>query len=293
MKLRRFFIEREVWEVETPLLSHATVPDPFIESLTIASDKKRYLQTSPEFAMKRLLAAGSGSIFQITKAFRKEESGRQHNPEFTMLEWYRVGFDHHQLMQEMDALLQYMLHCLPAKKTSYQQLFLDHLNIDPLTATIGALSQCAKAHAISIESTLEKDDWLNLLMTHCIEPKLGANEPLFIYDYPASQSALAKLSQQDPRVAERFEVYYKGVELANGFHELRDAKEQRARFEKDNQLRQDKQLDQVPLDEFFLQALAHGLPDCAGVALGVDRLVMLALGVEDIKQVLSFDFSRA
>lgn len=297
-QIRQFFKDRNVFEVETPLLCHATVTDPYIQSMQIQQGflpavPAGFLQTSPEYAMKRLLAAGSGSIFQLCKAFRHDEVGWQHNPEFTLLEWYRVGFDHHALMQEIDALLQYILKTKPAEKLSYQQVFLHYLNIDPLDCELDDLIQLAKRQSIDISGEFDRDDWLNLLFTHCIEHQLGHEAPLFMYDYPASQAALAKINPNDNRVAERFEVYINGIELANGFHELCDAKEQRARFERDLTMRQEHHITEVPIDENFLQALAHGLPDCAGVALGVDRLLMLALQKSSINEVISFTFDRA
>jgi elongation factor P--(R)-beta-lysine ligase len=292
--IRQFFVNRDYLEVETPLLSHSTVTNPYIESIEASvQNKTLYLQTSPEFAMKRLLAAGSGPIFQISKAFRKEESGKKHNPEFTILEWYRPGFDHHQLMEEMDLFLQSILKCKAAEKITYQNLFKHYLKIDPLTATEKELKQCAKQNNIVIDAPLEKDDWLNLLMASSIEPVCSKEKPIFVYDYPASQSALAKISKHDARTAARFEVFYKGIELANGFHELSDAKEQRQRFEDNNKKRFEMGLNPPPLDELFLQALGAGLPDCAGVAVGVDRLAMLGLDLREIQSVLSFEFSRA
>lgn len=285
--IRAFFVERDVLEVETPLMSRAAITNPYIESFSLDDAKATwYLQTSPEFAMKRLLAAGSGPIFQISKAFRKEEAGHYHHPEFTMLEWYRPGFDHHQLMDEMDTLLQILLKTPAAEQTTYQALFKAHLSIDPLEANTEALKNCAKAQGIMVHSDVDRDDWLNLLMTHVIEPKLGQSAPTFVYHYPASQAALSKIAKDDPRIAERFELYYKGIELANGFHELSDAQEQRARFETDNTHRKAKGLIPMPIDEHLLQALEHGLPNTAGVALGVDRLLMLALDKKNIQDVL-------
>lgn len=298
--IRDFFAARDVLEVETPVICHTSVTDPFIQSIPVLiqshpqqQEQRYYLQTSPEYAMKRLLATGSGSIYQITKAFRQEEIGRLHNPEFTMLEWYRLGFDHHQLMDEMDDLLQTILHVASADRFSYQQLFQHYLHIDPLSATVEALSICATNHGIELASTIDdKDTWLNLLMSHCIEPQLGQHQPVFVYDFPASQAALARLSPADPRVASRFEVYFKGMELANGFHELQAAAEQRKRFENNLKQRESMRLPTLPIDEHFLAALQHGLPDCAGVALGIDRLILLALNASHLQQVLAFDFNR-
>jgi len=296
-QIREFFAERGVLEVETPVMSYATVTDPHILSIpvyykTLGSEKEQilYLQTSPEYAMKRLLAAGSGSIYQITKAFRQGEVGRWHNPEFTMLEWYRLDFDHHQLMDEMDALLQCILQTLAAERMSYKEAFEKYVNIDPHIATVGILQAAAEKFAISFEGTLEKNGWLDLLFKHCIEPRLGDERPCFIYDFPVSQAALAKIRSENPPVASRFEVYFKGVELANGFHELQDAVEQRRRFEANQLYRMEHHYPSIPLDENFLAALEYGLPHCAGVALGVDRLILLAHQAEKMADVLSFAF---
>lgn len=297
--IRAFFAERDVLEVETPLMQHASVTDPFIESISAnyqshlhALPDRCFLQTSPEYAMKRLLANHSGSIFQICKAFRQAEHGRMHNPEFTMLEWYRVGFNHLQLMTEVDALLQTILNTLPAENITYQQLFLHHLGIDPLHATLDELKTCAATQQINVDDNMtDCDTWLNLLLSHCIEPTLGADRPCCIYNFPVSQAALARINT-DGVTATRFEFYYRGMELANGFHELQNADEQRQRFLANNQKRRELGLSSMPIDEYFLAALQAGLPDCAGVALGIDRLVMLAIGAEDIRKVISFDIER-
>lgn len=280
--IREFFAERNVWEVETPLLSDATVTDPHIGSIAAG---KSYLQTSPEYAMKRLLVAGSGSIYQICKAFREDLVGRLHRPEFTMLEWYRIGFDHHALMDEMDELLQKILKTPPAERITYAEIFKKVLNLNPHFANVDELISCAKK--INFSGKLNDENaYLDLLFTHCIEPELAKDRPVFLYDFPASQAALSKIRPGNPPVASRFEVYFKGIELANGFHELQDAKEQRARFDNDLAYRKKHQLPLPPIDEKFLAALEHGLPDCAGVALGIDRLVMLALEKEKIEQVV-------
>ena len=300
-QIRGFFAARNVMEVETPLLCHTSVTDPFIQSIPAffpaqprAQTQRYYLQTSPEYAMKRLLAAGSGAIYQITKAFRQGEVGRFHNPEFTMLEWYRPGFDHHDLMNEMDELLQLIFKSPAAERKTYAELFQDFLHIDPHSASIEALRNCAGENHIVVNTELtDRDSWLNLLLSHCIEPQLGKDRPCFIYDFPATQAALARISQDNPPVAARFEVYMQGIELANGFHELQDAHEQRRRFEKNLATRKQQGLEEVVIDEYFLAALEQGLPDCAGVALGIDRLVMLATSSSQIAEVLSFDFSRA
>lgn len=291
-RLRAFFAERGLLEVETPLLSQATVPDPYLLSLsTTVGSEQYYLQTSPEYAMKRLLAAGSGSIYQLCKAFRQDERGRFHNPEFTILEWYRLAWDHHQLMQEVDALLQCLLGTRPSEKRSYAEIFKEVLDLDPHAADRQSLAAYAKN--LSFQGELDKDGWLQLLMSHCIEPQLGKERPVFIYDFPAEQAALARLHPENPALACRFEVYYQGIELGNGFHELQEEAEQRRRFLQALQEREQGGLAVVPLDERLLAALKEGLPACAGVALGFDRLVMLALKASRLEEVLSFEFSRA
>ncbi len=290
-KIRAFFAERHILEVETPLLCRHSVTDPHIESFCVALGKETYyLQTSPEYAMKRLLASDSGAIYQICKAFRQEEQGQAHNSEFTLLEWYRPGFDHHQLMQEVDALLQTILHTQPAEKATYQSLFEKHLQIDPLKTNQEQLINCAQQNKLSLNDIreLNKDDWLQLLFNHFIENKIGQQNPTLVYDYPASQSALAKISQQNPLVAERFEVFYKGMELANGYHELTDATEQKIRFLQNQKMREQLKRQPMPIDPYLIEALVAGLPDCAGVALGIDRLILLASGEQHIKDVISF-----
>ena len=255
--------------------------------------RTRYLQTSPEYAMKRLLAAGSGAIYQICKVFRDGERGRRHNPEFTMLEWYRPGFDHHRLMDEVDALLQAVLGAAAAERISYADAFRRHAGIDPHAASDGELRSRVAALGVSGIAELDRDDLLNLLLTHTVEQRLGVSRPTFLFDYPASQAALARIRPGDPPVAERFEVFIDGVELANGFHELADPDEQRRRFAADLEERRRRGLPEVAVDERLLAALAAGLPDCAGVALGVDRLVMLKAGTRNIADVIAFPIDRA
>lgn len=302
-KIRRFFAERNVLEVDTPALSAATVTDPHLHSIGAEfreegaqHSKILYLQTSPEFAMKRLLAAGSGSIYQICKSFRNGEIGRFHNPEFTMLEWYRPGFDHHALMTEMDELLQAILASPKAERLSYADAFQRYLQLDPHTISVELLQNAAQQAGIQTSAELaqaDQDTWLQLLMSHVIEPQLGQSQPTFIYDFPASQAALARVRQGNPAVAERFEVYVRGIELANGFHELADAKEQEHRFKADLNKRHHLGYPSVPIDLHLLAALKAGFPDCAGVALGVDRLIMLALNAIEIQQVVSFTIENA
>jgi|CXWL01.1.fsa_nt_gi lysyl-tRNA synthetase class 2 len=300
-RIREFFAQRGVLEVETPILAAAPVTDPRLASFSTSFQgpgaprgRRLYLQTSPEFAMKRLLAAGSGPIYQLGKAFRDGEAGRRHNPEFTILEWYRPGFDHHQLMDEMDALLASTLGAAPAERLTYRDALLLHAGVNPLGAPVDDLREAASRTLGSIpELGDDRDAWLDLLVSLVVEPHLGRGRPTFVYDYPASQAALARLRPDDRRVAERFEVYVDGLELANGFHELGDATEQRRRFELDLARRRAEGLPEVPLDENLLAALAHGLPPCAGVALGFDRLVMVALGVASLAEVIAFPWDRA
>ncbi|SRR5579883_1070069 len=280
--IRNFFVERGVLEVETPLLSPATVTDPHILSIpAIWKNQTFYLQTSPEFAMKRLLAAGSGSIFQICKAFRQDETAQYHHHEFTMLEWYRIGFDHHDLMNEMDELLQRVLNCEPAERMTYADIFEKYTGLNPHFASKEQFVARARQLVEFSGELSDINDWLDLLFTHCIEPKMQHDRPIFVYDYPISQAALAKIRYETPKVASRFEVYFKGIELANGFHELQNSAEQRKRFEADLAYRKLHQLPEVPIDEDFLKALSN-LPDCSGVALGLDRLIMLKLNAKTL-----------
>jgi lysyl-tRNA synthetase class 2 len=295
--VRRFFDERGVLEVETPILSAAAVTDLHLHSVACRLDlddrRPRYLQTSPEYAMKRLLAAGSGPIYQICKVFRDGERGRRHNPEFTMLEWYRPGFDHHRLMDEVDELLQAVLGVAAGERISYADAFRRHAGVDPHAASDGELRSRVAALGVAGVTELDHDDLLNLILSHEVERRLGVGRPTFMFDYPASQAALSRVRAGDPPVAERFEVFLDGLELANGFHELAEPAEQRRRFESDRGERRRRGLPEVPLDERLLAALASGLPDCAGVALGVDRLVMLKIGCRDIADVIAFPIELA
>ncbi|MBE4620480.1 elongation factor P--(R)-beta-lysine ligase [Vibrio navarrensis] len=301
-RIRQFFAQRNVLEVDTPAMSHATVTDVHLHTFQTqfvgpgyAQGSPLFLMTSPEFHMKRLLAAGSGCIYQLGKAFRNEENGRYHNPEFTMLEWYRVGFDHHQLMDEMDDLLQLVLQCGAAERMTYQQAFSTVLGVCPLEGTMAELKSVAARLGLSdiAEAEEDRDTLLQLLFSIGVEGKIGQQVPAFVYDFPASQAALAKINPNDPRVADRFEVYFKGIELANGFHELDNAQEQLRRFEQDNHKRVEMGLVEQPIDYHLIAALQSGLPECAGVALGVDRLIMLALGCDHIDQVTAFPFPIA
>ena len=297
-QLRQFFAERNILEVETPLLCARGVTDPAIEPLLVehgtSLPQPRFLQTSPEYAMKRLLAAYSVPIFQVTRAFRDGEAGARHNPEFSILEWYRPAFDHHQLMDEVADLVRHCLGERPLVKLSYRQLFLDLLEIDPFTASISELEAIAHGHLDVGALSGDRDLWLDLLLSHVIEPQLSGLGMCFIYDYPASQAALSQIVQCDgAQVGQRFELYVDGMELANGYCELTDVAEQQRRFVQDNARRREYGQAERPLDERLLNALAHGLPACSGVALGVDRLLMLAVGASDIRDVLAFDWARA
>lgn len=300
-EIRRFFTDRGVLEVETPAMSQATVTDihlfPFQTRFVgpgAAEGQDLYLMTSPEYHMKRLLAAGSGPIFQLCKSFRNEEAGRHHNPEFTMLEWYRPHYDMYRMMNEVDDLLQQVLESEPAETLSYQQAFIRHLELDPLSADRTQLLEAAEKLGVGDLAGREedRDTLLQLLFMMGVEPQIGKEKPAFVYHFPASQAALAEISTEDHRVAERFEVYFQGIELANGFRELTDSREQRQRFEQDNRKRAARGLPQQPIDTNLLDALANGMPDCSGVALGVDRILMLALKADSLSEVIAFPVDR-
>jgi len=265
--------------------------------VTTFGGRPYYLQTSPEFAMKRLLAADSGPIYQLGRAFRDDERGPRHNPEFTLLEWYRPGWDHHALMEEVEALCARILdRPQPFVRRGYRQLFAEHAGIDPAEATPDALNECARRHGVGETVGMEDasiDDWLDLILTHVVEPRLAGTGGLFVYDFPASKAALARVRHEPEPVAERFELYVDGVEVANGYHELLDADEQAARFERDRVARRERGLPDVSGDVRLLAALEAGLPPCAGVALGVDRLVMLATGAASIDEVMAFTIEKA
>lgn len=295
--IRQFFFKRQVMEVETPQLAQHTVTDPHINSFSVNTpDGLRYLQTSPEYHMKRLLAAGSGPIYQIAKAYRLEEQGPAHNAEFSLLEWYRPGMNHHQLMQEVELLLRELTQLPAASHISYQSLFQQYLNINPHQCQRSTLIDCLNQQKIKPHSTanMHKDDLLQWLMSEIIEPKLQTKPLLFVYDYPASQAALAKLSTDQPHIAHRFEMYLYGVELANGFDELCDAQTQLARFKSDiKQSKPHPMKCQAGIDPYLIQALQHGLPPCSGVALGIDRLVQYLIQSKCLADTLSFAWDRA
>ncbi|HET8551863.1 MAG TPA: EF-P lysine aminoacylase EpmA [Gammaproteobacteria bacterium] len=289
--LRAFFAQRGVLEVETPLLSQAAVTDIHLDS--IAADGG-FLHTSPEFAMKRLLAAGAGDVYQICKVFRAGEAGRHHNPEFTLLEWYRVGWDYRRLMAEVAELLAQVLDIdVEAEYVSYRDAFMAAVGLDPFAAPVEALEMAADRARLGRAGPLDRDGWLDLLAGGCVYPALGKDRLCFIYDFPESQAALAHVRPDEPPVAERFEVLFNGLELGNGFSELTDAAEQRHRFERDLAYRREQGRAEPPVDGRFLDALEAGLPESAGVAVGVDRIVMLACGAERIGDVTTFTAENA
>ncbi|MCQ8182159.1 EF-P lysine aminoacylase EpmA [Methylomonas sp. SURF-1] len=303
--IRRFFDQRQVLEVETPLLCRATGTDPqldFFSSDYLAPPMRQtlFLQTSPEFAMKRLLAAGSGSIYQICKAFRNGEAGRFHNPEFTILEWYRVGFNLQQLMAEAAELLRSLLAAdglpMPVVQISYRQLFRDSVGLDPLVFKRETYAAYAAEHGLQDAISLCGNDhamWLDFIFSHRVQPAMAASTLYLVYGYPSIQSSLARNCVDDPRICERFEILVNGVELGNGFFELADPVEQEGRFDREIAYREQNGLPAVAKDLYLLDALASGLPDCSGVAIGLDRLLMLATGSESIAEVLAFPLANA
>lgn len=299
-QVRAFFAERGVMEVDTQCLSHAAVSDPFIDTLEVSfhsypgSDTQTlYLQSSPEYAMKRLLAADSGPIYQLGKVFRNGEVGRFHNPEFTMLEWYRPDFSSDELMDEVQGLVTQVLGQQRWERLTYRELFQNYAGIDPHSATINQLKALLAPEFDCPFDDERRDTWLELVMSHMIEPKLI--EPVIVFDFPASQAALAelKVDSQGVEVATRFELYAGGMELANGYQELRDATEQADRLQADDAMREQLGAPRRPLETRLIAALDAGFPACAGVALGFDRLLMLKLGATSIDEVIPFAFDRA
>lgn len=352
---RDFFHRHGYWEVETPLLSHDVLVDAHLEPFGVhRSDApttegtgprpELFLQTSPEFAMKRLLAAGAQSIYQITRAFRRGEVGRLHNPEFTLLEWYRVGDTYYRQMQFTEDLVRWVFRSAaddrrecttgtdpvphakadrsgtdsdgsppfspqcaslgdenrPFERLSYDEAFERYAGTRVLHRSASQLAELAQDRGVTPPPGLRPDDrdgWLNLLLAELVEPHLGTGHPVFLYDYPASQAALARVrpgvSAQDPPVAERFELYLRGIEVCNGYHELTDADELRQRLRRQSTVRQREGRRPLPRKSRLLDAMDHGLPPCAGVALGFDRLVMLAAGAHSLAEVTPFPFDRA
>ena len=297
--LRRFFHDRGVMEVDTPLLSQGTVPDAGIDVFRLpgeGDDADRFLQTSPESAMKRLLAAGSGDIFQICKAFRQGEAGRHHNPEFTLLEWYRVGWDHTALIREVAEFLGTVLNSDGWQIWPYRALFVEVLGVDPLDerTSLAALTDLAQSRIGFVPDGLDRDAVLDLLMSHCIEPGINDWGVVFVTDFPPSQVAMARCtSVGDADVAARFECYVHGRELANGYWEQIDADALAAQLHAENTRRRQRGLPERPVDERLLAAHRHGLPECAGVALGVDRLLALKLGADNLVETISFGWDSA
>ncbi|KZX82305.1 hypothetical protein A3715_00700 [Oleiphilus sp. HI0009] len=301
-QLRAFFSARNVLEVDTPLMSVSGSTDPHLASYRASGNQDAhqslnfFLQTSPEFAMKRLLASGLGDIYQLCKSFREAEQGGRHNPEFTMLEWYRVGFSLTELMEEIADLVCEQLSLERPIVYTYREVFLKYLEIDPFSAELSELQAlCSSQAGLAEVETPDRDACLDLLISVCIEPKLGFDRPCFLTDYPASQASLARIEVDSfgNRVGKRAELYVNGIELANAYDELVDASEQEARFIEDRRARHELKLANVPYDKNLVSALASGLPECSGVALGVDRLLMLKLKVSSIQEVLSFPIDRA
>lgn len=304
-RIREFFVARSVTEVETPVLSRAGNTDPNIASFSLTfsgrtdgAPRTRWLRTSPEYPLKRLLAAGFGDCYELGRVFRDGEAGGRHNPEFTMLEWYRLGWDHHALIAETAELVGEALRLVGREATlvriAYRDLYRQRLGLDPFDASEDEL-RAALGEIVIDPSGLGRDDWLDLLMTHRLQPAFPTDRLLAVYDYPASQCALARVRAQadGTAVAERFELYLGPLEIANGYHELADAHEQARRFERDGDVRRHRADAVPPRDDALLDALAAGFPDCAGVALGIDRLLMAMRGTTRIAEVLAFDFTRA
>jgi lysyl-tRNA synthetase class 2 len=292
-RVRDFFAQREILEVETPVLSGAGNSDPGLHQWC-TRDPEAWLRTSPEYAMKRLLAAGSGDIYELGRVFRGDESGRHHNREFTLLEWYRVGWGYHELMDETAALVRA---CLPGRelteqRLSYRALFIDYAGVDPFTESRDGLAARLAARDIDLADATPAE-CLDLLLSLVIQPHLPADCLTFVFDFPEQQAALARIRPGHPPVAERFELFLGPVELANGYQELTDAAEQRDRFERENRVREAAGMAPVPLDELLLEALAAGMPECAGVALGIDRLLMFERAAGALAEILAFPADRA
>lgn len=304
--IRAFFAQKAVLEVETPLLSHRIGTDPHLAFFSTdyvlpPLQHRLFLQTSPEFAMKRLLAAGSGSIYQICKAFRNGEAGRFHNPEFTLLEWYRVGFDLSQLMDEIAELMQSLfaaeqVELSSVQRQTYQAVFQQYIGLDALDFCYADYCAYAQNQGIPEAVALCEHDhalWLDFLFSHCVQPQLRDDALYLIHGYPASLSSLARINADNPLVTDRVELFFNGVELGNGYYELTDAIEQNQRFDKEIAERQQKHLPDVAKDDRLIAALATGLPECSGIAIGLDRLLMLLSKTASIDQVLGFSIHRA
>lgn len=311
--VRRFFDDRGYFEVETPLLSHDVCVDAWLDPFIVpdvspaGGGLPMYLQTSPEFAMKRLLVAGAESIYQITRSFRRGEVGRLHNPEFTIVEWYRTGSTIAEQMGVVEELVRSVgrlgrssraseLTDQPFERLTYDVAFERFAGRRVLNATSAELADLARQHRVLIPPEFPRDDsdgWLNLLLANVVEPRLKEMKAVFLCDYPASQSALARIRRVDPPVSERFELYLDGIEICNGYQELTDADELAARMRRQAELRRASGLSDLPTDSRLIAAMRAGLPECAGVALGFDRLALWALGGESIADVVAFPFERA
>lgn len=304
-RLRQFFVRRDFLEVETPLLSADTVIDRHLDPIpvTLFDDpqtpevgRTMWLQTSPEFGMKRLLAAGAERIFQVTRAFRGAEVGQHHNPEFTIVEWYRAGDTMASGMDLLAELVRELLDAEHVARTSYAEAFQRHTNVEPHSASVEQLANSAKSRGVTVPDNMpfeDRDEWLNLLLAVLVEPQLGTDCPEILYDYPASQAALAQVRDDRPPVAERFELYVNGIELANGYHELLDASVLRDRNKSANQQRQADGKPALPEESRLLSAMDQGIPPCVGVALGFDRLVMITTGSKEMRDVIAFPIERA
>ena len=301
--VRDHFSAEGVLEIETPILSRAGNTEANIESFCTAfkghrdaGPAERWLRTSPEHAMKRLLVAGVGDCYELGRVFRNGEAGRRHNPEFTMLEWYRVGWDHHRLAEETVALVRRAGALVDRSYSlisiTYRDLFKQSLALDPFTASIESLRERLREE-VSDGAGLERDDWLDLLLTHRLQPNFPRDRITVVHDWPATQCALARIRDGNPPVAERFELYLGPQELANGYHELTDPVEQRARFVRDNARRRRRGQGERPIGEALLGAMSHGLPACAGVALGIERLLMGLLDTDDLRDILAIPFAEA
>lgn len=290
IQVRDFFSQRRILEVDTPLLREFSVTDPYMNAFSVVSPSGEhcgYLQTSPEYSMKKLICSGSGNIFQLSKMFRADEHGAFHASEFTMLEWYRMDFDHYQLIEEVCQFIQEIVGKKESNIVSYREVFISLLSIDPFNISLDELSKQTRELLGDIPNELLFDNYLSLLFSEKIEPSLDPDVITVVHGFPASQASLAKIRTENGlTTADRFEVYLAGMELANGFNELTDPEVQCRRFENDNQIRQQLGKAEIEIDSSFIQSLIKGLPDCAGVALGIDRLLMIKLGVKEIKSVL-------
>lgn len=290
-EIREFMSERGIIEVDTPVLSLSGNPDPAIESLTTrvrikGQSHSYFLNTSPEFYLKRMMASNKASVYQLGKVFRNDELGVSHQPEFTMLEWYRPDFDHHMLMSEVVDLLQ-TLGWEEAEKIEYADVFYQHLNIQPHSSSLEELWNKAREEGLEGD-TPDRSQILDFLFSHKISKNLGIHKPTLIYNYPACQAALARMNNEPIAKACRFELFIDGMEIANGYHELTDADEQLRRFEEDNQVRKQRGLSTIKYDQHLIDAMNEGLPDCAGVAVGIERLLMAKTGIKNINDVLPF-----